>query len=634
VTTTKTETTAIDSLAGSSAVDRETLDTEFQPDGVPTILNVLPGVTTSITARDPGTAVNIRGLQDFGRVNVVVEGARQNFQRSGHNANGVFYLDPEMIKRVDVTRGPTSTVYGSGAIGGVVAFDLLDADDILRPGETSAIRLRGRTGSNGASRLGSATGAVRVGNFDVLVQGNLRREGNYRDGDGNIVADSGQETDSYLGKARWRFAPGHLVTATAIKYKSDFTDRPTDTSTTRRDSRVDNEQYTLGYRFKRADVPLMDFAIKVYRNKTDLAQTRINNSIFEPAGSFRTFNIVTDGFDVSNTSRFDFGVTKLAITVGADGFRDTVETSDRAGNGDELTPGGQREVYGAFVQSKLTLFKQIDLIGALRYDSYSLEGGNNESSGSRVSPKITLGWTPIKGFTVYSTYAEGYRAPSITETLIDGLHPQPSTFALLPNPNLRPEVAKNVEAGVNLKYGDIFAAKDKFRFKIVGFRNEVSDYINGVFNPSAGVAGQYQYQNISNATLHGVEIEGAYDAGHWFFSVKGQRIRGTDDETGNALITVGPDSLITTLGVRMYENKVVAGVRSNMFAGQKRVSDTALHTDGYTTVDLFAKYALSPDATLHLNIDNLFDKDYRKYPNQSDSPGMTARVGLTMRFGR
>ena len=100
------------------------------------------------------------------------------------------------------------------------------------------------------------------------------------------------------------------------------------------------------------------------------------------------------------------------------------------------------------------------------------------------------------------------------------------------------------------------------------------------------------------------------------------------------MTTVGPDSLITTLGVRMYENKVVAGVRSNMFAGQKRVSDTALHTDGSTTVDLFAKYALSPDATLHLNIDNLFDKDYRKYPNQSDSPGMTARVGLTMRFGR
>ena len=66
----------------------------------------LPGVTTAETARDSAVAINIRGLQDFGRVNVLIEGARQNFQRSGHNANGVFYIEPEMLKGVDITRGP------------------------------------------------------------------------------------------------------------------------------------------------------------------------------------------------------------------------------------------------------------------------------------------------------------------------------------------------------------------------------------------------------------------------------------------------------------------------------------------------------------------------------------------------
>ena len=91
----------------------------------------MPGVTTAETARDTAQSVNIRGLQDFGRVNVLIDGARQNFQRSGHNANGVFYLEPEMLKSVDITRGPTAMIYGSGAIGGVVAFSLLDADDIL-----------------------------------------------------------------------------------------------------------------------------------------------------------------------------------------------------------------------------------------------------------------------------------------------------------------------------------------------------------------------------------------------------------------------------------------------------------------------------------------------------------------------
>ena len=55
---------------------------------------------------DPATAINIRGLQDFGRVAVVVDGARQNYQRTGHFANGSFFLDPELVGEVlDVMKG-------------------------------------------------------------------------------------------------------------------------------------------------------------------------------------------------------------------------------------------------------------------------------------------------------------------------------------------------------------------------------------------------------------------------------------------------------------------------------------------------------------------------------------------------
>src|SRR5690606_20453241 len=150
---------AIEALAGSSAIDNEQLDQQFQADSVSQIMDAIPGVTTQNTPSDTAQSVNIRGLQDFGRVNVLVEGARQNFARSTHGANGTFYLEPEMLKRVEVTRGPTSTIYGSGAIGGVVAFEPLDADDILQPGEYAAIRTRPRYGTNGHDRLVSATGA-------------------------------------------------------------------------------------------------------------------------------------------------------------------------------------------------------------------------------------------------------------------------------------------------------------------------------------------------------------------------------------------------------------------------------------------------------------------------------------------
>ena len=66
----------------------------------------VPGVAVQSDAKRAATSVNIRGLQDFGRVAVIVDGARQNFQRSGHGTQSLFWIDPELIQQVDVIRGP------------------------------------------------------------------------------------------------------------------------------------------------------------------------------------------------------------------------------------------------------------------------------------------------------------------------------------------------------------------------------------------------------------------------------------------------------------------------------------------------------------------------------------------------
>ena len=100
----------------------------------------------------------------------------------------------------------------------------LDADDILRPGETSAMRLRTRYGTNGDGRMGSGTGAVKVGNFDIVGQLNGHWSNEYEDGGGNIVPFSGDTTRSGMAKARWRPAVGHQFTGTFIDYNSEFVD--------------------------------------------------------------------------------------------------------------------------------------------------------------------------------------------------------------------------------------------------------------------------------------------------------------------------------------------------------------------------------------------------------------------------
>ena len=155
VAASKTEERAIDALAPVSVVTLEQIQ-GLQPNRLADIFYNVPGVSFQDRGDDPATAINIRGLQDFGRVAVVVDGARQNYQRTGHFANGSFFLDPELVGGVDIVRGPTANIYGSGAIGGVVSFRTKNINDVVRPGERWGVDMTGSYGTNKGSWPGLA----------------------------------------------------------------------------------------------------------------------------------------------------------------------------------------------------------------------------------------------------------------------------------------------------------------------------------------------------------------------------------------------------------------------------------------------------------------------------------------------
>jgi hemoglobin/transferrin/lactoferrin receptor protein len=625
VTSTKSGERVYDSLSGSSVLTGSELQRDLEPGSVTDVLRLIPNVTTQTDGSDPGAGVNIRGLQDYGRVNVLVDGARQNFAREGHGANGQFYFDPEMLKSVDVTRGPVSTVYGSGAIGGVVSFTTIDAGDVLKDDATFGGRIKGVWETNGPAPQIHGQAAARSGtSFDILAAATLRAASNYKDGDGNTVPFTAQDLLSGLLKTRLRPADGHEVTLSALRIGNQWTSG----FGTVYDTNSTADTYTAGYRWT-PDSQVWDLNAKAYFTSTDVKQKVLSGSNM---GGYKTFEIGTFGLDAFNVSRFETGAVGHELTIGGDIFRDQVDTFDSYGTSAQLTPSGERTVGGGFVQDKLSYSSWLEVIGALRYDFYRLTGDGIENEGTRLSPKITVGITPWEPVTFYGSYAEGYRAPALIETLIDGFHPPPvSTGRFFPNPDLKAEVAHNLEGGINLRLSDLLVPDDRLRLKLGVFRNRVDDYIEQVFSPFP-IPGGYQYQNIAQAVLYGYEAEGFYDAGAFFVSLAGGVTEGKNRKTQGGLNSVAPNKATATIGFRALDGALEFGTRIIGVAEKKDADAFGFIGEGYALVDVFANWKVNDDVTAGLVVQNLFDRQYTQYLNAQASPGLSAKASLSIRY--
>ncbi|WP_287139721.1 TonB-dependent hemoglobin/transferrin/lactoferrin family receptor [Mesorhizobium sp.] len=655
----RTGETAIDSVASVSHIDQEQLQRRMATTPNDMLLGV-PGVAVQADARRVSSSINIRGLQDFGRVAVIVDGARQNFQRSDHGPQSTFYIDPELIKSVDVIRGPVANTYGSGAIGGVVLFETKDADDYLRDGETWAASATRRYESNGEGWTTSAAGAYRFNeNWDVLGNIVYRDYDDYKDGGGDTVDSTGFDVLSGLLKTTIRPSENSELKLGWNGTSDDWNEVSGGTPVN--DVDLEANTFTARYNITDEDKSWLDLHVNASYNKTNMEMTSLvpqnrfdpvtGLPIVLPAGSMSTFDVGTSGIGIWNTSRFETAGIAHELTYGGDWVGDDVETGGAAGGASFYTPSGKRNVSGAYIQDKLS-WDWLEIIAGLRYDSYKLESDVGETSGDRLSPRITVGVSPfetagLSGLQFYGTYAEGYRSPSLSEILISGNHPAGVSFPFLPNPDLKPETGKTVEFGVNYKHDDILEAGDAFRFKAAYFNNDVEDYIADVtlsaFDPTSGcpfgpgIPICVQYQNFAEARIRGFEMEAVYDAGWGFAGLSASIIDGHtisyDGERAD-LVTVPSSQVTGQLGFRFLEDKLTVGGEVQ-YNGKPKGNPVA---KDYTLVNAFASYQATDNLKVDFRADNLFDVKYTNPLNAPATvvvyePGVTLKLAATMRFG-
>ena len=170
------EKVAIDTPQAVTVVDQADID-RAQATTVKDMLESVPGVAFIGSDRVFGESFNIRGIGtaetsgDESRIIVNVDGAKKFYEQY---RMGSFFSDPELYKQVEVLRGPaSSTLYGSGALAGVINFTTKDASDFIKDGQTGAIRIKGQYSSNGNGTLASGLIAHRFNeNLEVLATGN------------------------------------------------------------------------------------------------------------------------------------------------------------------------------------------------------------------------------------------------------------------------------------------------------------------------------------------------------------------------------------------------------------------------------------------------------------------------------
>ncbi len=632
VTATKTQRSAFEVPASVSIVGRERIDSE-EPQSIGDLLEELPNVELLSGPRRIGETANIRGF-DEERIVTTIDGARQNFN-IGHQ--GRFFLEPDLLKQVEVYRGANSALYGSGAIGGVIALTTKDASDLLDPGERFGARLKTGFQDVNDEWLGSLAAYGRIGE-DVEYLGNVT----YRDssdltlGNGDTLEDSAEQSVSGLGKVTWRPGEHHRLLASIDIFdtEGDFPANPQSLDSPMNevaDTDIERNTYTVGYRYEDPKNPWARVDLVAYR--TELAE-----ELDRESGNDTSTDFDTTGFDLRNTTRWDGAYANQAFTYGVEYYHDGQEATLNGGPRSSF-PDAEDDIYGFYLEDEITVAERLSVIPGFRYDHYALDAGTRgESTASEVSPKVGLLFRTTDWLTIWGSYAEAFRAPGLTEAFAEGLHFRgiPGVFPdnfFVPNPDLKPETTSTLEAGLRTRFDDLLIEGDRLRLQAGYFDTGAADFIDLEVNISAGTT---RPNNIQDAELHGFEAELGYDASRFFAAMGYSETRGRDATKGEPLTSVPPDKLVATLGLRLPELGLVFTGRGRFVKRQDEVPAGVPVTPGYGVCDLYASWlpAGAGYAGLRVNfgIENLTGKSYRRHLSLIDEAGRNFKASVSYRF--
>ncbi len=547
----------------------------------------------------------MRGYDRRG-VLMLVDGVRQGTD-TGH-LNSTF-LDPALIKRIEVVRGPSALLYGSGALGGVISYQTVDAADLLYPGQNSGYRVfaNAATGDHSLGMGASAFG--RTENLDGLVAWSSRDRGNIRQSDGHD-APNDENIGNMLAKGTWTIDNSQALSGSVRYYNNNARepvnpqtsvpgsgDPMVDRSTIQRDAQ-------LKYHLNPKDNDWLNADATVY-----WSEVRINADNGELQNEFR--RQTTKGGKLENRSHlFTDSFAANLLTYGGEYYRQEQHPGSEV-NG---FPQAKIDFSSGWLQDEITLRDlPISFLAGTRYDNYKgSSDGYKDVDADRWSSRFATSITPADWLMMFASWSQAFRAPTMGEMYNDSKHFSIGSFYTnywVPNPNLRPETNETAEYGFGLRFDDLLMANDELEFKASYFSTRAKDYISTSVDFAKATTMSY---NVPRAKIWGWDVSTRYATQLFSLDLAYNRTRGKDTETGEYIASLNPDTVSSRLDIPVASSPFSVGWIGTFTDRSTHISSSYTKQPGYAINDFYVSYkgqqALR-GLTTSLVLGNAFDKE-------------------------
>jgi len=657
VTATRTERAVSDVAATVEVIDREQLDRQLAQD-IHDMVRYEPGISVTRSAARFGLGgFRIRGL-DGNRVLIQTDGIAmpKSFDIGSFASANRNFTDLETLKRVEIVRGPASSLYGSDALGGVVAFVTKDPADYLKDGKGSHVGLKFGYDGDWQGLLGGATVAFGGERWSGMVNANHRQgqetgnKGEVRSLDNTRTAPNPQDRDGRSVLSKLVYAPdeGQRFRLT-VEGNEDITDTDVysaiDHATTTGMAAHDKQtraRVSFAHEMDALDAAFADsLRWQLYRQDSETTQVT-NEARANGSRRHREFNFDqrVHGAQAQFDKGLATGAVEHALTWGFDGA--WTETRQKRDGYQVLADGSTSSTVlpdvfpvrdfpisktielGLYAQDEMRFASgRVSLVPGVRVDHYRLSpeadaifSGDNPGIAraslrkTSVSPKLGMVWRFDEQWSLFAGYAHGFRSPPYNDVNL-GFTNVMFGYTAIPNPDLKPETSNGLELGLRYLAPAAYVS-------LSGYWNDYRDFIESQRYVGINAQGLmvFQSQNIADARIHGAELKAGVDFGELTPALAGWSLRGAaawsrGQNRTEDLPLDSVDPLRGTLGL-MYDRDDWGVELAGTFARRKdRVaSDSAWRPAGYGVLDLMAHWAFAPGATVNVGVFNLADRNY------------------------